>query len=478
MDSLKNHYRKTRIAGWDNASKHKEASSAPGRFYAALLEKYYRFFVPAGQKVLELGCGHGDLLAALQPSFGVGIDFSSEMISYASQKHPHLHFIRADAHEIPLKQTFDIILLSDTVNDLWDVQTALEQLRPLCHSRTRLVMNFFSNLWRIPLSIADALNLRTPTLEQNWLSHQDMRNFLRLAGFEIVKLQHRILFPVNVPILSQLLNRYLVNLFPFTWFALTNFAVARPIGTAESFEKRSEPSVTVLVPARNEGGHIETIIRRIPQMGSETEIVFVEGGSKDNTYETIQRCINDNPQKSCRLYKQTGKGKGDAVRLGFEKADGDILMILDADMTVPPEDLTRFYDALVSGKGEFINGVRLVYPLEDEAMRFFNILGNKFFSAAFSWLLGQPIKDTLCGTKVLYMKDYQAIAANRSYFGDFDPFGDFDLIFGAAKLNLKIAEIPIRYRRREYGDTNISRWRHGLILLRMVVFAARRIKFI
>jgi len=176
--------------------------------------------------------------------------------------------------------------------------------------------------------------------------------------------------------------------------------------------------------------------------------------------------------------KQAGTGKGDAVRAGFAAATGDMLMILDADMTVAPEDLPRFYEAMVTAKGEFINGVRLVYPMEGRAMRFFNILGNKFFAAAFSWLLGQPIRDTLCGSKVMWRRDYQRLAANRAYFGDFDPFGDFDLLFGVAKLNLKIVEMPVRYYSRRYGDTNISRWRHGLLLLRMVVFASRRIKFV
>jgi glycosyltransferase involved in cell wall biosynthesis len=213
-------------------------------------------------------------------------------------------------------------------------------------------------------------------------------------------------------------------------------------------------------------------------MGAGTELIFVEGGSTDDTYDVIEKAIKNNSHRGTKLSRQTGKGKGDAVRLGFNNASGDILMILDADLTVPPEDLPRFYEALFKGKAEFVNGVRLVYPMEKEAMRFFNLLGNKFFSLFFSWLLGQPIKDTLCGTKVLWKKDYERIAANRSYFGDFDPFGDFDLLFGAAKLNLKIIEIPIRYRERTYGTTNISRWRHGWLLLRMVFFALRRIKFI
>jgi glycosyltransferase involved in cell wall biosynthesis len=213
-------------------------------------------------------------------------------------------------------------------------------------------------------------------------------------------------------------------------------------------------------------------------MGRATELIFVEGHSRDDTYATIEQEIPLHPRTSNRLLRQSGIGKADAVRLGFENAKGDILMILDADLTVPPEDLPRFYEALVSGKGEFINGVRLVYPMEKEAMRTLNFIGNKFFSTAFSWLLGQPVKDTLCGTKVLWREDYQQIAANRSYFGDFDPFGDFDLIFGAARLNRKILDLPIRYRERTYGTTNISRWKHGLLLMRMVAFAARRIKFV
>jgi glycosyltransferase involved in cell wall biosynthesis len=256
-------------------------------------------------------------------------------------------------------------------------------------------------------------------------------------------------------------------------FDLVNFMIASP---AHGPVKQN-PTVSVVVAARNESGHIDELMARIPEMGGGTEIVFVEGNSTDDTYAAIERAIAANPAHNAKLFKQTGKGKGDAVRKGFDAATGDILMILDADITVPPEDLPRFFDAIASGRSEFVNGVRLVYPMEEDAMRFANLVGNKFFSAAFSWLLGQPIRDTLCGTKVLWRKDYERIAHNRAYFGDFDPFGDFDLLFGAARLNLRITEVPIRYRARRYGETNIQRWRHGWLLLKMVVFAARRIKF-
>jgi glycosyltransferase involved in cell wall biosynthesis len=240
----------------------------------------------------------------------------------------------------------------------------------------------------------------------------------------------------------------------------------------------AEPLVSVVVPARNEAGNVPAVFERLPEMGAGTELIFVEGHSSDGTYEAIEREMGKRRRPRTKLFRQTGRGKGDAVRLGFARANGGVLMILDADLTVPPEDLPRFYEAWRSRQGEFINGVRLVYPMQERAMRFFNLAGNKFFSLAFTWLLGQSVKDTLCGTKVLSRADYERIAANRAYFGEIDPFGDFDLIFGAARLNLKIVDLPVRYRERTYGETNIRRWSHGALLLKMVLLAMRRIKFV
>ncbi len=239
------------------------------------------------------------------------------------------------------------------------------------------------------------------------------------------------------------------------------------------------PSISIVVPARNEKGTIEQIARELPSLGSFTEVIFIEGNSTDDTWMEVQRVAKLNlPGKKLSCAQQEGKGKGDAVRLGFEMATGDILTIYDADMTVPAADMAKFYRAIVENRGDFINGSRLVYPLEKESMRLLNFFGNKFFSLMFSWILGQPLKDTLCGTKVIWRTDYESVKKGRAFFGDFDPFGDFDLLFGAAKLNLKIIDLPIRYGERVYGQTNISRWSHGWLLLQMTIFAARKIKFI
>jgi hypothetical protein len=355
------------------------------------------------------------------------------------------------------------------------VQTVLEQIRRVCHPSTRLIFNTYSRLWEGPRHLAEHLGLVRPLPEQNWLTPHDVTNLCELADFEVIRTGLEILLPVRVPGLNDLCNRYLVKLWPFRYFGMTNLLIARP---HPERRRGAEPVVSVVVPARNEAGNIAAIFDRVPEMGGGTELIFVEGNSTDDTWAVIEREMAARQRPRTTAVRQPGKGKGDAVRHGFAHATGDVLMILDADLTVPPEDLPRFYDAWRSGKGEYINGVRLVYPMERHAMRFFNLVGNKFFSLAFSWLLAQSIKDTLCGTKVLSRWHYEMIAANRSYFGEFDPFGDFDLIFGAAKYNLKFVDLPIRYRERVYGDTNIQRWRHGVILLRMVLYAMRRIKFV
>jgi SAM-dependent methyltransferase len=475
-DSAQIRYDQSRVAHWDTVARQMDSWTSWGVHYHRRLEQSYQFLVAAGLKVLEVGCGQGDLLAALRPAIGVGVDFSGEMVKRAAQRHPDLRFIQADIHTLGLNEQFDVIILSDLVNDLWDVQSVFEQLKPLTTSRTRLIINSYSRLWELPLSTVGKVGLAKPNLYQNWLTVDDLANLLELADFEVIRSWSEILWPLPTPLLEPLFNRFLVKLWPASSLALTNFIVARP---KPQYRPRStEPLVSVIVPARNEAGNIPAIFERVPEMGGGTELVFVEGHSRDATYAAIERVQASHPERRTQLLRQTGVGKGDAVRLGFAQAKGEVLMILDADLTVPPEDLPRFYQALISGQGEFINGVRLVYPMEKEAMRFLNLLGNKFFSLAFSWLLGQPIKDSLCGTKVLWKKDYERIAANRSYFGDFDPFGDFDLLFGAAKLGLKIVDLPIRYRERTYGSTNIQRFQHGWLLLRMVWFSARRIKFV
>lgn len=447
------------------------------RFYYQELIKYFRFIVPEGKKVLEAGCGDGYVLAALNPAFGLGVDLSPEMIKTARSRCadlPSLEFVEGDIESLTFTEPFDYIILSDLLSDLIDIQAALENLRSACDESTRIIINYHNILWDPLLKFSEKFGLKMPQKNANWLSRTDIENFLILSGYETVRFERRMLLPKQVPLLSGIFNRHVSSLPLINRFCFLNFMVIRKVPQ----KKVRDCSVSVVIPCRNEKGNVQPAIERLPVFGSSQEIIFVEGHSDDGTLEEIDRVRRAFPERNIRSFVQSGKGKGDAVRLGFSEAKNDILMILDADLTMPPEDLPKFYRAIASGIGEFINGCRLVYPMEKEAMRFLNMLGNKFFAKAFSWLLNQDIKDTLCGTKVLFKKDYDNILKNRAYFGDFDPFGDFDLIFGAAKQNLRILEVPVKYRARGYGETNISRFRHGWMLLRMTAFAYRKLKSI
>jgi GT2 family glycosyltransferase len=367
------------------------------------------------------------------------------------------------------------VLLNGTIHYERDIQEMLNQLRQSLQGSHRILFVYYSMLWKPLARLASKVGIRSRTPELNWVAHEDLENFCHLAGLEMIRRDMKMLCPVPVPFLATILNRYLAPLPFFRQFTMLNIVLARPLKPKSA----ARPSVSVIVPARNESGNIDDILARCPVMGVEDEIIFVEGSSTDDTWKRIQEAAAayKGPYRIV-VAQQTGEGKGDAVRLGFDLATKDILMILDADLTTPPEELPKFYNAFIEDKAEFLNGSRLVYPMEKQAMRFFNILGNKFFAAAFSFVLGQRFKDTLCGTKVLSQESYKRLAATRDFFGEFDPFGDFDLLFGAARMGLKIVEIPVHYRERKYGTTNIQRWRHGVILLRMLLFAACRLKFL
>ncbi len=434
------------------------------------------YHVPKGSSVLDIGCGIGDLVASLDAKQTWGVDLSDKLIEIARKKFPSCEFRVGDAQALTIKETFDFVLLVDTIGYLPDVQKAFEEIKKVTTDETRLIITYYNYLWEPLLRLLEWLGLRMPQPAQNWLPHQDIKNLLYLAGFEVVKMGSRILFPLDVPFLASLLNRFLGRLPWIQNLCLVEWVIAKPVTRPKAAR---DVSCSVVVPCRNERDNIKDAVLRTSSMGRATELIFVDGASTDGTVEEIERMQREHPGKKIRLIKQPNpKGKYDAVKIGFEAATGDVLMILDADLTVPPEDLPKFFSAYLEGKGEFINGSRLVYPMEKQAMRFLNLLGNKFFGMAFSYLLEQRFTDTLCGTKVMSKANYEKIKAGRAYFGDFDPFGDFDLIFGASKLDLKIIELPIRYRDRVYGSTKIRRFYHGMILLKMCAVAMRKLKFV
>jgi SAM-dependent methyltransferase len=463
---------------WDWVAEHDaEARRRQAGFHQQLIEAHRRW-IPEGSSVVEWGCGRGDILAALKPWRGLGIDLSPRMIAMAKERlgdRPELEFRQGDIYGEGLQERFDHVVLNYLAGYLPDIQEALERLRECSHSRTRLHITTLNAVWRAPLRWAERFGYVMRQPPSNWLSVQDLRNLLELAGWEVVRAETEQLCPVQIPVIAPLLNRFFARLPLLRHLGVTQYLLARP---------RVEPtltgkiSVSVIVPARNEAGNIRAALERIPTMGAGTEVIMVEGNSRDDTWEVIQREIASyaGPHE-VRAIQQPGKGKWDAVHAGFAIARGDILVIQDADLTAPPEDLPKFYQAVASGLAEFANGSRLVYPMESEAMRFLNLLGNKFFATALSYVLGQPVKDSLCGTKMLLRADYEQLLKRIREFGDFDPFGDFNLLFGASAMGLRIRDIPVRYRNRAYGETNISRFAHGWLLIKMTVFGLLRLRW-
>lgn len=444
------------------------------KYYHQEVIRFYQFVIPQNASILQINCKNGYLLDALCPSIGVGIDEDEASIAQAQERYPAYKFYIGKMPNLSLSIQFDYVILSLATMEAEDIQDLFIGIRRFCHPRTRIIVDSYSYLWEPVLRLTQTLGLRRPTEFKNWISNQDLKNFLHLSGFETITHGHYMLLPTYLPLISFFCNKVLINIPFVNRLSLHEWIIARPI--AQKLDAQ-DVSVSVIIPCRNERGNVEQAVLRCPLMGKRTELIFVEGNSRDGTLEEMQRVAIKYPERNISWYKQEGKGKGDAVRKGFAHARGDVLMILDGDLTMPPEELPKFFDALIEGKGEFINGSRLVYGMENGAMRFLNLLANYFFSVLFSWLLDQKVKDTLCGTKVLMAKDYEKIAANRHFFGNFDPFGDFDLLFGAAKLNLKIIDLPVHYKSRTYGTSQIRRFMHGWILLGMSLLALRKFKF-
>jgi len=446
--------------------------------FRAQTREWLRFHVPEGLRVLEVGCGPGDLLAALKPSRGLGIDLSPKMVDRAREAHTDeaLEFREGDLHHLVVDEVFDIIVLDYLAGYLHDIHQSLANLRLACHPRTRIYVLSLNHVWKPLLDVAKSLGLATKQPEgSNWISRADLCNILELNSFDVVGQSTEQLMPFRFPLLSQLLNNFIVRLPLFRHFGMTDVLIARPVAKPEI---KGEISCSVVVPARNESGNIRAALERVPVLGKQTEIIFVEGNSADDTWEVIQKEVAayKGPHK-VKYLQQPGKGKWDAVYTGFDVAEGDVLVIQDGDLTAPPEDLPKFYNAIAEGHCEFANGCRLVYPMESEAMRFLNLLGNKFFAMALSFVLGQNLKDSLCGTKMMLRSDYERLLKRIEVLGDFDPFGDFNLLFGSSMMDLRIRDVLVRYRDRQYGDTNISRFRHGFILLQMTWFGLRKVKF-
>lgn len=426
------------------------------RYYYSQLKQLFGEFIPQGSRVLDLGCGTGDILASVQPKVGIGVDISQEMIKRARTKHPHLIFKCEDIYTLTPKGRLDAVIMADVVDHLPDISQALSAVRKILQPQTRVVISTINPVWEPILDLGEKLGQKMPEGPHNWVIHEDLTNLIELAGYRIEKKGFRVLIPKNIPMIADWVNNNLQALGPLKRLGAVQYFVCKKV----SIKERKKLSCTVVIPAHNEADNLKNCLSRIPPMGSKTETIVVDDGSTDNTAAVVRAMAKQNRSIKLISFSQN-RGKALAVKAGFDAAKGQVLVILDADMSVPPEELTYCYDVIASGQADFVNGTRMVYPMENQAMRQLHLFGNKVFSSIFSWLLGQRVTDTLCGTKALLKKDYRHITMGT------EPWGDFDLLFGAAKLHLKIKEFPVHYKRRVAGESKMRTFSHGSRLLLM-----------
>ncbi|MGZ3885200.1 MAG: glycosyltransferase, partial [Bacteroidia bacterium] len=328
-------------------------------YYWNEISNYCNYFSHEDSSVLEIGCGNGDLLASIKGSRKTGIDFSEEFIAWAKEKQAGkgIDFQLMDANNITLTETYDLIIISNLIGFVDDIEAVFEQVKKVCHPNTKVIVQYYNSLWEPLIKFAELVGLKKKTPLQNWLNSRDINNLLYVSGFDVYRNTKRLIFPLYIPVLSFVLNRYLAKFPIFRFFSLNLYSFAKPLPESNEANYANKYSTTVVIPARNESGNIENAILRLPKFGKHVEIIFIEGNSTDDTWDKIKEIQKKYAAThDIKIGQQKGKGKADAVREGYKIATGDILMILDADLTVPPEDIPKFYNAIAGGKGDFING--------------------------------------------------------------------------------------------------------------------------
>ncbi|MFA5858928.1 MAG: glycosyltransferase [Elusimicrobiota bacterium] len=448
------------------------------KYYHNTIKEVLGFAVMQNCKVLDLSCHNGALLASLKPSYGIGIDISPKMVELAGKNYPETNtkFVCADIEKdkFPFAEDekFDYIILNNTLSETADIQKLFKRITKHCTSDTRVIVMQYNPIWQPLLKFGEKVGLKMPEMNHNWLSIDDVENFLEITGYQPVKRGYSLLFPKYIPVISEILNKFFAKIPFLRRLCIMQYCVSRMLIPPENAE---DMTVSVILCVRDEEKNVEPLVQRIPVMGKHTEIVFVEGGSKDNTRTEVERIITKYPEKDIKLYIQDGKGKADACRKGYLNANGDFMILLEADLTTPPEEVQLFYDVYKAGIGEYINGSRLVYRMDKDSMPFVNHIGNRSFGIIFSLLLGQRFTDTLCGLKAISKNNYRTkITDALKVWGDFDPFGDFELIYSVIKNNMKVAEVPVHYIPRVYGAPKTQVVKHGMLLLKMVWVAFKR----
>ena len=453
---------------FDTYADHFDVLQKRNGFYHSEQKKFISSIIRPESSVLEIGCSTGNLLEVIDAQRVVGIEISPRMAELARHKcdTDKVEIIETSLENFETNEKFDYIILNHLLEYAYDVQGSLEKIRDFCHDDSRVIVICHNPLWEHILRGTAFLGLRMPDLNRNFKTVMDLRNFFELAGFDPYETGYRLALPKRIPLFTTFFNKVLAKIPGLAVGSFSEYVIAKPKSVHSSSKPRY--SCSVIIPCFNEEGNVTLAVERTPDMGTFTEILVVDDGSSDGTKAEAEKIAAKDPRVRVISYTPNS-GKGYAVKVGFDAAKGDVLMILDADMTVRPEDMPRFFDPIDQGLADFVNGTRMIYPMENKAMGALNFIGNKGFGIILSLIMGRRATDTLCGTKAFRKKHYDTFdMTDKSW-------GDFDLLLGATKQRLKVVEMPIRYMARVEGDSKMKAFQHGWRLLMVCVQAFRAV---
>tara|TARA_B110000977_G_scaffold125183_1_gene160299 strand:+ start:1495 stop:2904 length:1410 start_codon:yes stop_codon:yes gene_type:complete len=369
--------------------------------------------------------------------------------------------------EINKNLNFDHIVIADIEHQKFITKNLID-LNEKIDNECRVIVLSKSIFWSTLINFYKKIKNIGPD-KNNFLPYSNLRKIFLNTNFEIVKNEKIIFFPFQFSLLTKFINQ--IFRFPvLNFFCMINLTVLKKV-QKKNYQAEGK-KISFIIPCKNEGGNIKFFYEKIINSTINAEFLFGNDNSSDNTLDEIKKLQQAIPNKEIKIYDGPGVCKSENVYKGINLASGEIILIYDADLTVSFDDLVNSINLLLKTDADFINCTRMIMPQQKNAMKFLNFYGNLFFAFLFSILFKQKITDTLCGTKIFFKKDWEQIKKYNNTWGAKDLWGDFDLLLGAYKNNLKIVENPISYTDRKEDETKMTGIIKNSIRMLIITFVA------
>ncbi len=368
---------------------------------------------------------------------------------YQIKHKDNIHYVNENIENI--LSDCDTVVISDIEHQLNPAKNLLNLSR-IVGDNTKIILLSKNMVWMILIKILKLFFSFSPK-KNNFLPSSYLDNLYSSCNLELIRQEKIIALPINIPFLTKIINR-IFRLPLLNFFCMSNIAILKK--KIKNSSNHKDLKISFIIPCKNEQDNIKVFEQKINENTEPDEYLFGDDNSSDKTSDEIDKLIEKLSDKKIIKYNGPGICKSENVYKGIDLSSGDIIVIYDADHTVSFEDIKFSVSIMKKTNVDFINCTRMIYPQKDGAMKFANFIGNTIFASLFSLLFKKKITDTLCGTKIFYKKDWEKIKENTSQWGMKDLWGDFDLLIGAYKNNLKITEVPVTYYERRENETKMT----------------------